>query len=76
MIRWPSRSRTWPGSNGSIMPCCSAMRRIHLSLLMLIDSWSRLREDRPEVAPILGAPPGPAQAGGGSGSASKRSKPQ
>jgi hypothetical protein len=30
------RLRTWPGSNGSIMPCCSAMRRIHLSLLMLI----------------------------------------
>src|SRR5574337_217288 len=36
MILWPSRSRIWPGSNGSIMPCCSAMRRIHRSLLMLI----------------------------------------
>ena len=29
------RSFTWPGSNGSIMPCSSAMRRIHLSDLML-----------------------------------------
>jgi hypothetical protein len=28
--------RIWPGSNGSIMPVVSAMRRIHLSLLMLI----------------------------------------
>src|SRR5881396_2262692 len=36
-MRWPSGAwRTWPGSNGSIMPCCSAMRRIHLSLLMLM----------------------------------------
>ena len=36
-ILWPSAAcRTWPGSNGSIMPCCSAMRRIHRSLLMLM----------------------------------------
>src|SRR5690625_2385073 len=27
-------SRTCPGSNGSIMPCCSAMRLIHLSDFM------------------------------------------
>jgi hypothetical protein len=34
-MRWPFTSRTWPGSNGSIIPC-AAMRRIHLSFLMLI----------------------------------------
>jgi hypothetical protein len=37
-MRWPSAAwRTCPGSNGSIMPCSVAMRRIHLSLLMLIE---------------------------------------
>jgi len=35
----PALVRTWPGSNGSIMLCCAAMRRIHLSLF--IDICSR-----------------------------------
>src|SRR4051812_40581613 len=38
MTRRPSTWRTWPGSNGSMRPCCSAIRRIHLSLLMLMGS--------------------------------------
>ena len=29
-------ARTWPASKGSIMPCSSAMRRIHLSDFMLM----------------------------------------
>ncbi len=37
----PSTSFTCPGSNGSIMPCCSAILRIHLSALMLIKSVAR-----------------------------------
>src|SRR3569832_510752 len=37
MMRSPRRSRTWPDSKGSIMPWRSAMRRIHLSDLMLIE---------------------------------------
>src|SRR4051812_41521255 len=41
-MRLPSTERTWPGSNGSIMPCASAMRRIHLSLLMLMGLPGRL----------------------------------
>lgn len=36
MMRWPLASLIWLGSNGSIMPCSSAMRRIHLSDLMLM----------------------------------------
>src|SRR5512139_1816506 len=41
-MRWPSAAcRTCPGSNGSIMPCWVAMRRIHRSLLMLIDRLAR-----------------------------------
>src|SRR3978361_453742 len=36
MILRPSASRPWPGSNGSIMPVASAVRRIHLSLLIVI----------------------------------------
>src|SRR5690242_6619524 len=42
-MRLPSTERTWPGSNGSIMRCSCAMRRIHLSLLMLMAPcpWSR-----------------------------------
>src|SRR5438445_7094148 len=35
-MRLPSSCRTCPGSNGSIMLWAAAMRRIHLSLLMLI----------------------------------------
>jgi hypothetical protein len=35
-MRWPFPSFTCPGSNGSIMRCSAAMRRIHLSDLMLI----------------------------------------
>src|SRR6185312_5149122 len=49
MILWPSCSRIWPGSNGSIMPVCSAMRRIHLSLLMLMGKI-------PALPPIVGRP--------------------
>src|SRR5260221_12652485 len=37
-MRWPFTSLTWPGSNGSIMRCSAAIRRIHLSDLMLIRS--------------------------------------
>src|SRR4051812_7659762 len=36
MTRRPSTSRTCFGSNGSISPCASAMRRIHLSLLIVM----------------------------------------
>src|SRR5438105_10306430 len=32
----PSTARTWFGSNGSIKPCSSAIRRIHLSLLIVM----------------------------------------
>src|SRR5258706_9679138 len=35
-MRLPSTSRTWPASKGSIIPWAAAIRRIHLSLLMLI----------------------------------------
>src|SRR5258706_13160179 len=35
-MRLPSTERTCPGSKGSIIPWLAAMRRIHLSLLMLI----------------------------------------
>src|SRR6185295_15684866 len=46
MILCPSRSRIWPGSKGSIMPCSCAMRRIHLSLLIVIGvtPWRYCRE--------------------------------
>src|SRR5580658_3106266 len=37
-MRRPSTSRTWPASNGSIMACSRAMRRIQLSDLMLMSS--------------------------------------
>src|SRR5712671_8015971 len=40
-MRWPFTSFTWPGSNGSIMRCSAAMRRIHLSDLMLIGARPR-----------------------------------
>jgi hypothetical protein len=35
-MRRPSAAADLPGSNGSIIPVSLAMRRIHLSLLMLI----------------------------------------
>src|SRR5687767_10700608 len=53
-MRCPLRSRTWPGSNGSIMPCSSAMRRIHLSALMLMLSGVLDRDFRE----CLGTRPG------------------
>src|SRR3954462_9819896 len=69
MILRPSASRTWLGENGSIMPVCSAIRRIHLSLLILIAGLlflklrelqilAILREFRAKTAP----PPRPAAA--------------
>src|SRR6185369_5843730 len=46
MILCPSRWRIWPGSKGSIMPCSSAILRIHLSLLIVIGftPWRYCRE--------------------------------
>src|SRR5262245_14895157 len=54
MILWPSTSRTWPGSNGSIMRCSRTMRRIHLSALMLMGSGV-LHHDARKCLVVAGA---------------------
>src|SRR5690242_3231937 len=50
-MRFPSSSRTWPGSNGSIIPVVCAMRRIHLSDLIIAGPLFDLA--RLDVAPAL-----------------------